>query len=417
MTREAIRNGATALPAFESAEFVAALRRDLLARRQESLRPVINATGIVIHTNLGRAPLAPEALEAVERVGRGYSSAEYDLAEGRRGSRNDHVEALLARLTGAESALVVNNCAAAVVLVLRTFARDAEVIVSRGELIEIGGSFRMPDVISESGACMVEVGTTNRTTPADYAGAVSERTRILLASHPSNYRIVGFTAKPTLAELAEIAHARNLLLVHDLGSGSLIDLGIAAEPTVSNSIAQGADIVTFSGDKALGGPQAGIIAGRAELIGALKRSPLARAVRIDKLSLAALGATLRLYLPPNDPRARVPVLRMISETAESVGRRAASLIRDLAGIPGLETSVADDVGYAGGGALPMSAIPTQVVRLTLRGVTETELARRLRTGSPPVLGRIAAGTVTLDLRTVQPDEAADLAAAIRRAAR
>ncbi len=415
--RSAVMAGAAELPVVTSAEYAATLRADLLARRQASLRRVINATGIVLHTNLGRAPLAPEALEAVARAGRGYTNLEYDLAEGRRGSRNAHVEALLARLTGAESAIVVNNCAAAVVLALRTFARDAEIVVSRGELIEIGGSFRMPDVIAESGARMVEVGTTNRTTTADYAAALNERTRVLLVSHPSNYRIVGFTAKPPLAELAKLAHAKGALLLHDLGSGALLDLGAqASEPTVGNSIAHGADLVTFSGDKLLGGPQAGIVAGRAELIAAMQDTPLARVLRIDKLSLAALDATLRLYVPPNDPRERVPVLRMISETAESIGGRAAVLTQALVEVDGLEASVVDDVSYAGGGTLPMTAIPTKVVRLAVRDVAAAELVRRLRAGDPPVIARVAADTVTLDLRTVLLDEIAELAAVIRWAA-
>ncbi|HEY5567712.1 MAG TPA: L-seryl-tRNA(Sec) selenium transferase [Gammaproteobacteria bacterium] len=417
--RSDVQNGATELPPLASEEYFALLRADLIAGRQDSLRRCINATGIIIHTNLGRAPLAPEALQAIERVSLGYSNLEYDLADGRRGSRNQHVESLLARLTGAESALVVNNCAAAVVLVLRALARDGEIVVSRGELIEIGGSFRMPDVIAESGAWMVEVGTTNRTTIEDYAAALTDRSRVLLASHPSNYRIVGFTAKPALAELAELARRKNLLFVQDLGSGALIDLGgagVPSDPTVSASVAQGADLVTFSGDKMLGGPQAGIIVGRAELIAALKRNPLSRALRIDKLSLAALAATLRLYMPPNDPLERIPVLRMITESKESVGRRAARLLKQLREVPALEASLADDVSYAGGGALPMNEIPTKVIRLKARGATAAELAQRFRAGDPPVIGRIVDETFTVDLRTVSTSEMADLAAAVRRVA-
>jgi L-seryl-tRNA(Ser) seleniumtransferase len=417
--REAVKAGATELPPLESPEYFELLRADLIAQRQASLKRVINATGIVIHTNLGRAPLAEEALRAIEHAARGYSNLEYDLEEGRRGARNAHVAGLVARLTGAEAALVVNNCAAAVVLVLRALAKDGEVIVSRGELIEIGGSFRMPDVIAESGATMVEVGTTNRTTLADYAAAIGERTRVLLVSHPSNYRIVGFTAKPSLDELARLAHERQLPLVQDLGSGSLVELPgmlAASEPTVGASLAQGVDLVTFSGDKLLGGPQAGVIAGRGDLVAALERHPLARALRMDKLSLAALDATLRLYLPPHDPCERVPVLRMLAEPAAAVGRRAAALRKRLGGIAGLDASLADGESYAGGGALPMQTIPTKLLRMTLRGVAAHELARRLRTGDPPVIARIAAEAVTLDLRTVRPEETAELAAAIRRAA-
>lgn len=415
--RAAVKHGAKELPPLASPEYTALLRADLLARRQASFKRVINATGIVIHTNLGRAPLADEALRAIDRAARGYSNLEYDLAEGRRGARNAHVTALLARLTGAEAALVVNNCAAAVVLALRALVRDGEVIVSRGELIEIGGSFRMPDVIAESGARMVEVGTTNRTTLADYAEAIGERTRVLLVSHPSNYRIVGFTAKPSLAELARLAHERQVVLIQDLGSGSLIDLrGVlaASEPTVAASLAQGVDLVTFSGDKLLGGPQAGVILGRADFVATLERHPLARALRIDKLSLAALDATLRLYLPPHDPRERVPVLRMLTEPAVQVGRRAAALKKRLAGIAGLEAALADDESNAGGETLPMDDIPTKLVRMAVRGVAARELAQRLRAGDPPAILRIVAEAVMLDLRTVRPEEAADLAAAIRR---
>jgi L-seryl-tRNA(Ser) seleniumtransferase len=292
--RGRLANDGGELPDLASDEYTSLLRADLLERRTIGLKPVINATGIVIHTNLGRAPLAPEAIEAMVQVSRGYSNLEYDLDGGQRGSRNARVAELLSRLTRAEAALVVNNCAAAVLLALRALAAFGEVVVSRGELIEIGGSFRMPDVIAQSGAKMVEVGTTNRTTITDYRDALTEQTRVLLMSHPSNYRIVGFTARPEPAELAALAKERGLALVHDLGSGSLVRLEAlgAAEPTVAECIGAGADVVTFSGDKLLGGPQAGIAVGRADLIDKLGKHPLARAFRIDKLSLAALAATL-----------------------------------------------------------------------------------------------------------------------------
>lgn len=413
--RAELQRGATELPDLQSDAYRARLRSDLLAGRAASLRDCINATGIVVHTNLGRAPLAAEALAAIDQVGRGYSNLEYDLEAGERGSRQQHVEALLTRLTGAEAAIAVNNCAGALMLTLHAFANGREVVVSRGELIEIGGSFRMPDVIADSGARMVEVGTTNKTSIADYGQAIGEQTRILLASHPSNFRIVGFTAKPALTELAELAHRHRLLLVQDLGSGHLLELdaaGLKHEPTVAASLAAGVDIVTFSGDKLLGGPQAGIVAGRADLVERLRRSAMARALRIDKLSLAALEATLRLYLPPNDPCKQIPVLRMLTESAEAVGRRAATLVERLAGHAAIQASIEAGESFAGGGALPMSPIPTQAIRLTVNGMSAGELTARLRAAKPAVIARIADGAVYLDLRTVPDGQLPALAAAI-----
>jgi L-seryl-tRNA(Ser) seleniumtransferase len=394
------------------------LRADLLKGRISSFRRTINATGIIIHTNLGRAPLADEAIAAIGDTASGYSNLELDLGTGKRGSRYEHVESLLTRLTGAEAAVVVNNCAAAVLLALNTVAKDGEAIISRGELIEIGGSFRMPDVIAQSGARMVEVGTTNKTHLKDYADALSEHTRVLLAIHPSNFRVVGFTEKPTLRDLAVLAHDNEALLMEDLGSGSLVELsgpGLSSEPTVQQSIAAGVDLLTFSGDKMLGGPQAGILLGRSGLIDSIKRNPLCRALRIDKLSLAALAATLRLYLPPNDPQERVPVLRMINEDQASVGRRAAKLLRQLKKIPGLAGVVKDDVSYSGGGSLPMDEIPTKVIEIRAEKLTATELAERLRATETPVIGRIADDVLHLDLRTVLARELSDLTAALEQA--
>jgi L-seryl-tRNA(Ser) seleniumtransferase len=411
--REGLREGTIReLPRFDSAQYCARLCAELMERRRGSLRRVINATGIIIHTNLGRAPLAPEAIEAIEQVARGYSSLEFDLGMGKRGSREAHVESLLTELTGAESALVVNNCAGAVVLMLNTFAKAKEVVISRGELIEIGGSFRMPEVIAQSGARMVEVGTTNKTRLADYARAIGENTMALLSSHPSNYRVVGFSATPPLDALADLAREHGLLCMRDLGSGSLVDLSPLEEPTVSQTVAQGVDLVAFSGDKLLGGPQAGIIVGRAELTATMKRNPLARALRIDKLSLAALSATLRLYMPPNDPRARIPVLRMITEPAVVVDERARQLLARLTRLPAAEAVIVDDVSYAGGGASPMLEIPTRVIRLSTKEIGVAELARRLRAGAPPVIGRIARGALCLDLRTVDSSEIPDLGAVV-----
>ena len=414
--RRGLGNGLTELPQFDSPQYAALMRAELLKQRLPSLRRAINATGIIIHTNLGRAPLANEAIEAMASVARGYSNLEMELETGKRGSRYQHVESLLCRLTGAEAAVVVNNCAAAVLLSLGTIAANREVVISRGELVEIGGSFRMPDVIAKSGARMIEVGTTNKTRIEDYAAALSEDTRVLLSVHPSNYRIIGFSEKPDLRELADLAHRNDLVFVQDLGSGALVELdamGSMAEHTVQQTLAAGADLVTFSGDKLLGGPQAGIILGRTELIAAIKQNPLLRALRIDKLSLAALAATLRLYRAPNDPTENVPVLRMILESEESVGRRARALLRRLTKIPGLQGNVIADVSYGGGGALPMAELPTRVVQLRANGVSVGELADGLRETDPPVIARVANDQLVLDPRTIPPGDMKDLVSAFR----
>ena len=416
--RKALTNGGSEIPDFESDEYGLRLRVDLLKGRTSSLRRTINATGIIIHTNLGRAPLADEAISAVMETAGGYSNLELDLESGKRGSRYKHVESLLTRITGAEAAVVVNNCAAAVLLALNTVAKEGEVIISRGELVEIGGSFRMPDVIAESGARMIEIGTTNKTHLNDYEVGLSRGARVLLAIHPSNFRVVGFTEKPGLSELAKLARVHEALLIEDLGSGSIVDLstaGFCAEPTVQASLKAGVDLVTFSGDKLLGGPQAGIILGRENLIAKILRNPLTRALRIDKLSLAALAATLRLYLAPNDPLVQVPVLRMISEDAASVGKRASKLLRQLKKIPGIEGVISDDVSYSGGGALPMNAIPTKVVELHAKNLTATQLAERLRKTDVPVIGRIADDMLHLDLRTVLARDLPDLVVAMEQA--
>ena len=399
----------------EEAAYFELLRADLVKRRCDGFRRVINATGIIIHTNLGRAPLADEAIEAMNRIAGGYSNLEFNLETGKRSSRYQHVEALLTRLSGAEAAVVVNNCAAAVMLALNALCRESEVVISRSELIEIGGSFRMPDVIARSGARMVEVGTTNRTYLRDFSSALNAETRVILSSHPSNYRISGFTAKPSLGALAELAHENNLLLMHDLGSGSLVDLEVAdfsAEPTVQACVAAGADIVMFSGDKLLGGPQGGLILGRAELIARIKQNPMLRAMRIDKLSLAALNATLQLYLPPHDPLTRIPVLRMICEDNASVEHRSSRALKKLNAIPGLKVCLMEDVSFAGGGSLPMSGIPSTVMQLRHKTVGAAELARRLRMAETPVIGRIANDRFHLSLRTVLERDTQDLIAAV-----
>ncbi len=379
-----------------------------LVQRGPGLRRVINATGIVLHTNLGRAPLPASAVQAVLAVAGGYSNLEFDLASGERGSRIAGVEPLLCQLTGAQAGLAVNNCAAAVLLALSALAGGGEVIVSRGELVEIGGGFRIPDVIQQGGARLIEVGTTNKTRLADYARAITPATRVLLKVHQSNFRITGFTEETPLAELAALAKQHGLLLVHDLGSGAVTDLrqlGQAAEMTVQQSIAAGADLVAFSGDKLLGGPQSGLLAGRPAAVDPLRRHPLLRAVRMDKLSLAALEATLRLHC--DGAWRDVPVLRIMAQTLETLQARA----QRLAGRIGPAARVVASAGFAGGGTLPDSAIPSAAVALAAPGAEH--LATRLRAGDPPVIGRIADGQVLLDMLTADDSDVEELARAVQ----
>jgi L-seryl-tRNA(Ser) seleniumtransferase len=382
------------------------LRAELHAARAPRLRRVLNATGVIVHTNLGRAPLASQALEQVVEAARGYSNLEYDLADGRRGSRQEHVVAALRRLTGAEAALVVNNNAAAVLLALAALAEGREVVVSRGELIEIGDGFRIPDVLARSGARLREVGTTNRTRALDYERAIGPETGALLRVHQSNFRVVGFTQQPTVAELAEVARRHGLPLVDDLGSGVLVAL--EGEPSARDSLAAGADLVCFSGDKLLGGPQAGVVVGRAELVERLRRHPLQRAVRADKLTLAALEGTLALYLDPARAAREVPVLRMLGEPAASVRARAARLAEAAGG------EVEETVARVGGGALPLAEIPSFACAV------EEKLAAPLREGEPPVVGIVRDGRLLLDCRTLaegEIDEVAVAVAAARKAGR
>jgi L-seryl-tRNA(Ser) seleniumtransferase len=381
-------------------DLAAELRAELADARAAKLRRVINATGVIVHTNLGRAPLAAAALDQVRDVAGGYSNLEYDLDEGARGSRQDHIAGLLQRLTGAEAALVVNNNAAAVMLALAALAEGREVLVSRGELIEIGDGFRIPDVLARSGARLREVGTTNRTRPDDYADAVGPDTVLILRVHQSNFRVVGFTEQPRLEELAAVAHRHELPLVDDLGSGALGEL--ADEPTARASLAAGADLVCFSGDKLLGGPQAGVVAGRADLVAKLRRHPLQRALRADKLTLAALEGTLRLAL--DDPDA-IPVVRMLREPPERVRARAERLAEQAGG------EVEETVARAGGGALPLAELPSFACAV------EEELAAPLRLGVPPIVGIVRDGRLLLDCRTLTDDEADEAAAAIAAARR
>jgi L-seryl-tRNA(Ser) seleniumtransferase len=390
--REEIRAGA------DPGDLAARLRDELADMRQPRLRRVINATGVVVHTNLGRAPLAEEALARILEAGRGYSNLEYDLGKGTRGSRQDHVGAVLRRLTGAEAALVVNNNAAAVLLALAALAEGREVVVSRGELIEIGDGFRIPEVLARSGAHLVEVGTTNRTRASDYERAIGEQTAVVLRVHQSNFRVVGFEERPRLEEVAAVAQRHGLPLVDDLGSGVLAS--VEAEPTARESLAAGADLVCFSGDKLLGGPQAGIVLGRAELVERLRRHPLQRALRIDKLSLAALEGTLLLQLEAPE---RIPVLRTLSQETTAVRERAERLAAATGG------EVEETVGRVGGGALPLAELPSFACAL------EESLAQPLRAGEPPVVGVVRDGRLLLDCLTLTDEEADGAAAAVRAA--
>jgi L-seryl-tRNA(Ser) seleniumtransferase len=387
--REEIRAGA------EPGDLAERLREELGAARRPQLRRVLNATGVIVHTNLGRAPLPTAALERVTEVARGYSNLEYDLADGARGSRQDHLAGLLRRLTGAEASLVVNNNAGAVLLALAALAEGRDVVVSRGELIEIGDGFRIPDVLARSGARLVEVGTTNRTRAADYERAIGPETGLLLRVHQSNFRVVGFAEQPATAQLAAVARRHELPLVDDLGSGALMRL--PDEPTPADALAAGADLVSFSGDKLLGGPQAGIVAGRADLVERLRRHPLQRALRADKLTLAALEGTLTLYL---DRPGEIPVLRMIEEPAESVRTRA----ERLAGLTG--GAVEETVARVGGGALPLAELPSFACAL------EEQLAEQLRGGETPVVAVVRDGRTLLDCRTLADDELDEVAAAV-----
>jgi L-seryl-tRNA(Ser) seleniumtransferase len=391
--RDELRAGA------DPGDLVARLRDELTAARQPALQRVLNATGVIVHTNLGRAPLPQAALDRVQNVGLGYSNLEYDLAAGARGSRQDHVGRILSRLTGAEAAIVVNNNAGAMLLALAALAEGREVLVSRGELIEIGDGFRIPDVLARSGARLVEVGTTNRTRADDYERAVRAETALLLRVHQSNFRVVGFTEQPTVPELAAVARRHDVPLLDDLGSGALLDL--SDEPTVRGALSAGADLVCFSGDKLLGGPQAGIVVGRASLIERLRRHPLHRALRIDKLGLAALEGTLLLYLEPDRALREIPVLRMLHEDVATVRARAERLAAAVGG------DVEETLARVGGGALPLAELPSFACAV------DEELSEPLRRNEPPVVGIVRDGRLLLDCRTLADGDVDEVAAAIR----
>ena len=416
--RGAIEDARARLLAGEVFEPAAAdIARDAVARAtlaaRPSLRRVINATGIIVHTNLGRSVLSEAAARAVQEVAAGYSTLEYDVESGERGSRHSHVESLLCRLTGAEAAMAVNNNAAAVMLGIAALARGKEAIVSRGQLVEIGGSFRIPDIMRESGATMVEVGATNKTHLSDYERALTPNTGLLLKVHSSNYRVVGFTEELSLAELVQLGAAHGVPVFEDQGSGVLIDLaryGLPDEPTVGASIAAGAHLVSASGDKLLGGPQAGLLVGRWEIIQRLKKHPMARAVRLDKMTLAALETTLRAYLDEDRALREIPTLRMLTEPQSEVRVRADELamrIRTAVG-DAAQVACADEIARAGGGSLPLAEIPTVVVTVQPRSIRVDELEMRLRTGAEPaIIARVKDGRLLLDPRTLLCAEEAD----------
>ncbi|HEV8592904.1 MAG TPA: L-seryl-tRNA(Sec) selenium transferase [Pyrinomonadaceae bacterium] len=416
--REAISSGVKDTSGYERADLLARLEKDLLASwrvyEMSGTRHVINATGVVIHTNLGRAPLSDKTVAAILREASGYCTLEYDVSEGTRGKRGSYAEELLAELTGAEAALIVNNCAAAAFFILTVFAKGGEVIVSRGELVEIGGDFRVPDVLTQSGSTLSEVGTTNRTKLTDYEKAFNKSTKMILRVHPSNYKIVGFTATPTIAELAAFAHKKKILLYEDAGSGALVDLseyGLGDEPLIKRSIADGADIVSFSGDKLMGSGQAGLIVGKRSLIEKLRKHPLYRALRVGKLIYAALEQTLRSYARESAVD-DIPVLKMLSMPREVVAARtkrfALKLAKERNNAGGLQIALMGGRSVIGGGSAPGVHPQTMLLSLSHENFSASELEKKLRASDPPVIARIENNAVLLDLRTVPEREQNEL---------
>jgi L-seryl-tRNA(Ser) seleniumtransferase len=417
---QGVEEEAAAAGSLTADQWTDAVEEEVAATYRPSLRPVINATGVVLHTNLGRAPLPEEALRNLVEIAGGYSNLELDLESGERGSRYEHVEELLCRISGAESGLVVNNNAGAVFLGLNSLAEGKEVVVSRGQLVEIGGSFRIPDVMRKSGARLVEVGTTNRTHLRDYEQAITGETALLLKVHTSNFRILGFTAEVSLKDLAALGGARGLPVMEDLGSGCFIDLspyGIEHEPTVQETLRAGVDVVTFSGDKLLGGPQAGIILGKKKFIDRIKKNPLNRALRIDKLTLAGLESTLRVYLDESRVLSTLPALGMLTCPLKELAGRARRFQRKLSKeISGeCQITLRQDSSQVGGGALPLQVLPTRVVAIRPLKLSAAALEERLRRNEPPVIARVKEEEVLLDLRTVAEEEEADLLEAVKKA--
>jgi L-seryl-tRNA(Ser) seleniumtransferase len=414
--RERLKRGETLDGEATAAAVAKRAAARLLRELRPKLRQVINATGIVLHTNLGRAPLAEAAALAAHDAAHGYLNLELDLETGKRSTRQESIRDWVCRLTGAESATAVNNNAAATVIVLRALCQGKEVIISRGQLIEIGGSFRIPEIMAVSGAILREVGTTNITRLADYERAICSNTAALLRVHTSNYRISGFTKAVPLSDLVELGRKHKVPVIDDIGSGALVDFarfGFQDEPTARASITAGADLVLFSGDKLLGGPQAGIIAGKKEWVHQIERDPLMRAFRLDKMTLASLEATLRLYVMEQEDA--VPVLRMLGTPLEELRRRAEALAERLRSVDGLSVDVREAEAYVGGGSLPDQPMKTWVVEVVANGVGDSELARRLRTGTPAVMGRLNEGKLLLDVRTIFPDQETALVEAVGRA--
>lgn len=405
-------------PQIAPEDLIPLIEKEITRTACPHLRPVINATGVVLHTNLGRAPLGKEVLKNIHLVAQGYSNLEFDLQSGERGSRYTHVEQLLCKISGAEAALVVNNNAAAVLLALNTLAEGKEVVVSRGELVEIGGSFRLPDVMKKSGANLKEVGTTNRTHLHDYEQAINEKTALLLKVHTSNFRILGFTAEVSLKDLVKLGRTKGLPVMQDLGSGCLLDLsryGLPQEPTVQEALRAGADLVTFSGDKLLGGPQGGIILGQKKYVDLIKKNPLNRAVRIDKLTLAGLEATLRTYLDHEKALTQIPVLKMLTYSESELKKRAKRLQRaitqELSSL--CQVQIKNETSPVGGGSLPLQHLPTWVIALRPLQISVSEMEKRLREQEPPIIARIQEDTILLDMRTIDEKEEKDLLLGLR----
>jgi L-seryl-tRNA(Ser) seleniumtransferase len=391
------------------------------ARAKASLQTVVNATGVVIHTNLGRSLLAENIWDKFKEVATRYSNLEYDIHSGGRGSRYVHVEGILKELTGAEAAMVVNNNAAAVFIALETLAKGRQVLVSRGQLIEIGGSFRIPDVMARSGALMVEVGTTNKTHLKDYLDAINPETALLLKVHTSNFKVVGFTEEVGLSELVNLGKQHGIPVMEDLGSGCLVDLaayGLLKEPSVTEVISQGADVVTFSGDKLLGGPQAGIILGRKDILDGIKKNPINRAVRIDKLTLVALEETLRLYREESSAVRKIPTLKMLFEPYSALAEKALQLMESIGEIPtfNFELSLVDGMSKPGGGSLPQVELPSRLICIEPKAMSTTDIETRLRANNPPVISRVEKDRVLLDVRTLQHPDTAVIVEAVRRIA-
>lgn len=415
--RTVLESGRSRIIAGEAAEISpealrAGIESEICKLSSCSLLPLINATGIVLHTNLGRAALSEKALENVAKVGRGYSNLEYDLETGKRGKRHSHTKRLLRQITGAEDALIVNNNAAAVLLCLNTMAKGREVIVSRSELVEIGGSFRIPEVMAAGNAVLREIGTTNKTHPHDYANAVNENTALILKVHQSNYQIIGFTSDVKIDELVMLGRKQKVPVMFDLGSGCLVDLkpyGIHTEPTVQEIVKAGVDLVSFSGDKLLGGPQGGIIVGKKKYIEKIQKNPLARALRVDKMTIAAFEATLMAYMDIDSAKDNIPALKMLFQSPEEIKQRARKIAATLRkAAQNTDIRVVQDMSKAGGGSLPDKEFQTFAVQVRPRGISVNELESRLRHGSPPVISRISKDALLLDARTVREQEIKDL---------